>query len=110
MIFGRYRITGALGQPVALIITDNDIKHEIFLDYFNQILSSGEIPNLLPKEELDMLISEMRSVLKDDGPGAESYDKYYNQFLSRVRDNLHLVLCFSPGEKLKQRIRKYLYI
>ncbi len=53
----RYRTTGALGNPVAFIITDNDIKNEIFLDYINQILSSGEIPNLLPKEELDMLIS-----------------------------------------------------
>lgn len=48
----------------------------------------------------------MRSVLKDEG-GQESYDKYYNQFLGRVRDNLHVVLCFSPGDKLKQRIRKY---
>lgn len=48
----------------------------------------------------------MRSVLKDEG-GQESYDKYYNQFLGRVRDNLHVVLCFSPGDKFRQRIRKY---
>jgi dynein heavy chain len=35
-------------------------------------------------------------------------NELYNYFVERVRDNLHIVLCFSPvGQKFRDRARKF---
>lgn len=104
-----YRVAGAEGSGITFIFTDNDIKEETFLESLNNVLSSGEIANLFAKDELDEIQSELIPVMKKLQPKtAPTNDNLYEFFISRARENLHVVLCFSPvGEKFRSRALKF---
>jgi len=98
------RPAGVGGEKISLIINDNQITNEIFLEDINSLLNSGEIPNLWENEQRDEIMRDMRDVGKELGVK----DELYNFFIQRVRDNLHIVLCLSPvGEALRTRIRMF---
>ncbi|CRK87169.1 CLUMA_CG000977, isoform A [Clunio marinus] len=104
-----YRVAGLEGQGISFIFTDNDIKDESFLEYLNNVLSSGEIANLFAKDEIDEITSELIPIMKKVDPKRiPTQDNLYDFFISRARSNLHVVLCFSPvGEKFRNRSLKF---
>jgi len=107
-IRGQYAKAG-LAKPVTFVFTDAEVKEEGFLEYINMILSTGEIPGLIPKDEMEALIGECSGHFEKEFPGVETTRvgviKY---FYSRVRAHLHIVLCFSPvGSKFRDRALKF---
>ena len=59
-----YKTAGLKGKPVTFIFTDAEVKEEGFLEYINQILSTGEVSNLFPKDEIDAILGDLRPVAK----------------------------------------------
>ncbi|BFZ18283.1 hypothetical protein BsWGS_21321 [Bradybaena similaris] len=104
-----YRTSGQQGKGVSFIFTDNEIKDESFLEYINNILSSGEISNLFAKDEIDEITGELIPVMKKEYPKRPpTQENLYDYFMSRARANLHIVLCFSPvGNKFRARSLKF---
>ncbi|EDS37982.1 ciliary dynein heavy chain 5 [Culex quinquefasciatus] len=104
-----YRVAGLEGQGISFIFTDNDIKDEGFLEFINNVLSSGEIANLFPKDDLDQIMNELIPIMKKVDPKRiPTQDNLYDFFISRAKANLHIVLCFSPvGEKFRNRSLKF---
>jgi dynein heavy chain len=95
------------GTPHAFLMTDGQIASERFLVYINDMLSSGNIPNLFTREEMDGHLGAIRNLAKaagvpDDRGALSSF------FFDRVRRNLHLILCHSPvGDAFRIRGRKF---
>lgn len=69
----------------------------------------SEVSNLFARDEIDEINSDLISVMKKEHPKRPpTDDNLYEYFMSRVRGNLHIVLCFSPvGEKFRNRALKF---
>ncbi|BFZ13509.1 hypothetical protein BsWGS_16546 [Bradybaena similaris] len=104
-----YKTAGQQGKGITFIFTDQEIKDEGFLEYLNNMLSSGVVSNLFARDEMDEILGELVSVMKKEFPKRPpSNENLYEYYLTRVRANLHLSLCFSPvGEKFRQRALKF---
>uniref|UniRef100_H2ZZ85 Dynein axonemal heavy chain 5 n=1 Tax=Latimeria chalumnae TaxID=7897 RepID=H2ZZ85_LATCH len=104
-----YRTAGQKGKGITFMFTDNEIKDESFLEYMNNVLASGEVSNLFARDEIDEITQDLIPVMKREYPRRPpTSENLYDYYLSRVRSNLHVVLCFSPvGEKFRTRALKF---
>ena len=101
-------MAGIQGDKTVFLFTDNQIITEEFLEDINNILNSGEVPNLYNMEEYEKVIASMRSICKDVGINEGDRDSIYQYFISRVKANLHIILCMSPvGEAFRSRTRMF---
>ena len=88
-------------------MTDGQIVDERFLVYINDMLSSGNIPDLFAREEYDVVFSTIRNAAKFAGY-SDDRDSLFQYFVDKVRKNLHLILCHSPvGSAFRIRGRKF---
>lgn len=75
------------------------------------VLSTGEIPGLVPKDERELWIADARNDYvkeKQLGNVDPPVNELWQYVIDRIRDNLHIMLCFSPvGQKFRDRARKF---
>uniref|UniRef100_A0A8C0UWX5 Dynein heavy chain 5, axonemal-like n=1 Tax=Cyanistes caeruleus TaxID=156563 RepID=A0A8C0UWX5_CYACU len=104
-----YLTAGQKGKGVVFIFTDNEVRDESFLEYMNNVLASGEVSNLFARDEIGEITQDLIPAMKKEYPRLSlTGENLYNYFLARVRNNLHVVLCFSPvGEKFRTRALKF---
>ncbi|CAM9153876.1 unnamed protein product [Ectocarpus fasciculatus] len=98
---------GVKGQGVGFLFTDNQIVQERFLVYLNDLLSSGHIPDLYTKDEQLSISESLVEVVKAKGVAPEP-SACWNHFIQQIRENLHVILCFSPmAPEFRNRARKF---
>ena len=68
------------------------IKSEVFLEDINNILNSGDVPNIYPPEDLDKILNEMKPVVQDAGLQPTKAN-LFSAYTKRVRSNIHMVIC-----------------
>ncbi|KXS11241.1 hypothetical protein M427DRAFT_505508 [Gonapodya prolifera JEL478] len=100
---------GVEGRPSVFLFSDTQIKAESFLEDVNNVLNTGEVPNLYPPDEKAQLIESVRQILAKENPKMEaSSATIYSYFINRCRENLHVVLCMSPiGDAFRNRLRMF---
>ncbi|KAM5227834.1 dynein axonemal heavy chain 6 [Ctenodactylus gundi] len=103
-----YKMAGVEGKNMVFLFTDTQIVVEEFLEDINNILNSGEVPNLFEKDELEQVLAATRPRAKEAGISEGNRDEVFQYFISRVRQKLHIVLCMSPvGEAFRSRCRMF---
>ena len=55
-----YKQAGCANKPTVFLFDETQIVFETFLEDVNNILTSGEVPNLFAKDELGPLVDEVR--------------------------------------------------
>ncbi len=80
---------------------------ELFLEDINNVLNSGEVPNIFDLSDQDQIVQAIRPVCQAQGiPLTKS--NMHERFLARVQSNLHIVLAFSPvGDAFRNRLRQF---
>ncbi|XP_004691642.1 PREDICTED: dynein heavy chain 6, axonemal [Condylura cristata] len=103
-----YKLAGIEDKSMVFLFTDTQIVVEEFLEDINNILNSGEVPNLFEKDELEQVLAATRPRAKEAGISEGNRDEVFQYFISRVRQKLHIVLCMSPvGEAFRSRCRMF---
>ncbi|BBN11637.1 hypothetical protein Mp_5g13570 [Marchantia polymorpha subsp. ruderalis] len=94
-------------KETVFLFSDTQILMESFLEDINNILNSGEVPNLWKNEDLDIIATAMRPILLAAGTPVTKLN-LQTAFLKRVRQNLHVVLAMSPiGDAFRTRLRMF---
>ncbi|XP_017857964.1 PREDICTED: dynein heavy chain 7, axonemal [Drosophila arizonae] len=105
------RKIGASEMHGVFLFTDVQIKDESFLEDINNLLNSGEVPNLFTNEEKIEVVEKMAQIDKQRDKAVQTDGSpvaLFNFFVTTCKDQLHIVLAMSPiGDALRNRIRKF---
>jgi dynein heavy chain len=97
-----------LGQgEVVFMFTDAHVVEEGFLEFINNMLTTGMVPALYEQDEKDALCNTVRTEVRHAGL-LETPDNLWLFYVNKCRNNLHIVLAMSPsGSKLRLRCRNF---
>ncbi|KAL3663603.1 hypothetical protein V7S43_011489 [Phytophthora oleae] len=118
---------GVKGDSVVFLFDDNQIKNERVLVYINDVLSSGNIPDLYNADEQTNLIQQFQPKMMaalaasaaadpsgdinatvNNGSEGSEKERAWRWFVQEIKRNLHVILCFSPATPdFRMRARKF---
>eukprot|EP00056_Hartaetosiga_gracilis_P017754 m.8317 g.8317 ORF g.8317 m.8317 type:complete len:4146 (-) comp6080_c0_seq1:66-12503(-) len=80
-------------HPVVLLIEDYQLLQTSFTELLNSLISTGDIPGLFTKEELEPLLVRVKNRAGDEGWRGSTY----SFFTHKVKFNLHVVLALDSS-------------
>ncbi|XP_010014835.1 PREDICTED: dynein heavy chain 1, axonemal, partial [Nestor notabilis] len=98
---------GIESLPKTFLFVDTQIKNESFLEDVNNLLNSGDIPNIYSLDDQEQIMTAMKPVVRDLGQQPTKAN-LMAAYTGRVRSNIHTVVCMSPiGEVFRARLRQF---
>jgi len=82
-----------IDKTVVFILEESSLSDVAFVERMNALLASGDIPGLFEGEDYKLLISQYKKLYNLHN--AKERD-IYDQFVSKVQKNLHVVLMMNP--------------
>ena len=100
-----FRMAGVEKKDVVFLFSDTQVVLPGFVEDINNILNTGEVPNIWEADEKMMLFEDIGKDARDAGVNDGNPTEMMTYFVERVKAHLHLVLAFSPiGETFRQRL------
>lgn len=97
---------GAENKPVTFLFSDAQIVQESFLEDINNVLNTGEVPNLYASDEVEKIVGMVRPIAQQ--AGKVTREDILQHYVTLVRENLHVVLAMSPiGAGFRNRCRMF---
>ncbi|KAL4466850.1 hypothetical protein ABPG74_010447 [Tetrahymena malaccensis] len=94
---------GIENKRLTFLFADTQILQEGFLEDVNNLLNSGEVPNMLQKDEVEDIIQQLSQEARE-----HKISDIYQYFVEKVRSQMHIVLALSPvGNALRVRMRMF---
>ena len=90
------RMAGEEAKHTVFMFSDTQIKREDFVEDINNILNTGEVPNLFEQDMKNEIIEALRKPAKEAGMVDATAKQLLEYFVDRCRKHLHIVLAFSP--------------
>lgn len=102
-----YMKVGVKNVPSMFLMSDAQVAEDDYLVLINDLLASGEIPDLFSADEVESICVSVKNEVKQSGM-LDTKQNCWNFFIGKVRHNLKVVLCFSPiGNTLRSRARMF---
>ena len=83
-LFTLYSRAGLRGEGLVFLLTDQHVVHERMLVYFNDMLSSGTLPDLYTSEDKDNVVNAIRNEVKAAGV-MDSSENCWDYFIDKVQ-------------------------
>merc|ERR1719191_2100063 len=100
---------GGQGRETVFLFNDSQIKDEGFVEDINNLLNTGEIPNLFPPDERVQIAEMVRAAARQEGKAPDGTPmQLFGYFVERCQNLLAIALGFSPiGDAWRARLRQF---
>jgi dynein heavy chain, axonemal len=94
-------------QHVVFLLSDTQLKSELFVEDISNLLNTAEVPNLMGPADLTQMYEIIRPQAKTAGMDG-SIETLHAFFLQQVKAKLHVVIAMSyAGDAFRDRLRKF---
>lgn len=87
-----YHKVGIKNMSIMFLLTDAQVSDESFLVLINDLLASGEIPDLFTDEETDNILTAVKNEVKQLGI-ADTRESCWKYFIEKVKKMLKVCFC-----------------
>ena len=101
------KFAGVRNERIIFLLVDTQIIDEQMLEDTNNVLNSGDVPNLYKTDDLEDITNVGRPECQKKGLQPTDMN-IMTQFIARVKKNIHVILAMSPiGEAFRSRLRMF---
>jgi len=88
-----YTKVGIKNIPSMFLMSDAQVGEEQFLVLINDMLASGNIPDLFPDDEIENIVNSLKNEVKHLGM-VDSKENCWKYYIEKVRKMLKVIVLF----------------